>query len=81
MIQDNGITNYTILNESVVLYNNSAKGPFNYYIDDENVTLFKQPDLMISFYIYDMKSITPSIKYKFRVESDLIKDVIKGDRE
>jgi len=75
VVQDNGIENYTIIDD---LKNHSI---FQYYINDDNITLYEEPYLNLYFYIYDMKSITPSIKYEFIIDDLDIKKILKGEKE
>lgn len=79
-LQSFDVPNYSLLNETKVLLESSPEGPLKYYMNN-NITIYSEPLLILAFYIYDMKSITPEIKFEFQVKKELIKDILRGETE
>jgi hypothetical protein len=72
-VRDNGLKNYTILNDT-----DSLKNTFQYFMDEDNITTYLQPDMNLTLSFYDMKSLTPSIVQDFKFENSSIKNLLKG---
>jgi hypothetical protein len=65
------MTDYKIVNESLI-------EPFKYFLNHENLTIFYQPNVTISITFYDLKSITPALRFSFLVHGNYTTDVLKG---
>jgi hypothetical protein len=50
-------------------------------MDEDNITLYQQPILTLSYSIFNMKTIIPGIAIYFTIDPSDIKGVLKGEKE
>jgi hypothetical protein len=50
-------------------------------MDEDNITLYEKPVLTMAFKIYDMNSLLVKQEINYRIEDDIIKQVLKGEKE
>jgi hypothetical protein len=78
VVKDYGYKNYTILNDT-----DSLKNAFKYFINENNITSYLQPDLYLKLNFFEMKSITPAVSKDILIErnEEELTNILNGTKK